>query len=88
LGEVEVPSSLHPALVQRYGSGALGILDPLRHAVVRTIKLGAHPEGFQIYGLGRKAFMNVPDAHKIAVVDLDSGRVLASWRAATSRTFP
>jgi hypothetical protein len=75
-------------VVVGYGSGGLAIIDPARRAVVRTIKLGAHPEGFQIDGEGRKAFVNVPDAHKISVVDLDSGRALASWRAAHAANFP
>jgi hypothetical protein len=75
-------------VVVGYGSGALAILDPVRRAVVRTIALGAHPEGFQIDGEGRKAFVNVPDAQKIAVLDLDSGRVLANWRAAYLANFP
>jgi DNA-binding beta-propeller fold protein YncE len=75
-------------VVVGYGSGALAILDPSRRAVVRSIKLGAHPEGFQIDGEGRKAFVNVPDAHKIVVVDLDLGRVLANWRAAHLANFP
>jgi DNA-binding beta-propeller fold protein YncE len=75
-------------VVVGYGSGALAILDPARRAVVRTIALGAHPEGFQIDDKGREAFVNLPDAHKIAVVDLDSGRVLANWRGALmSPTF-
>ena len=75
-------------VVVGYGSGALAILDPAQRAVIRTIKLGAHPEGFQIDGEGRKAFVNVPDAHKIVVLDLDSGRVLANWRAAHLANFP
>ena len=75
-------------VVVGYGSGALAVLDPASRAIVRTIKLGAHPESFQIEGQGRKAFVNVPDAHKIAVVDLDSGRALASWRAAHLANFP
>jgi DNA-binding beta-propeller fold protein YncE len=75
-------------IVIGYGSGALAILDPARRAVVRTIALGAHPEGFQIDGEGRKAFVNVPEAHKIVVVDLDSGRALTSWRAAHVANFP
>ena len=75
-------------VVVGYGSGALAVLDPARRAVVRTIKLNAHPEGFQIDGEGRKAFVNVPEAHKIAVVDLDSGQVLANWRAAHVANFP
>ena len=75
-------------VVVGYGSGALAIIDPARRAVVRTIALGAHPEGFQIDGEGRKAFVNVPEAHKIVVVDLGSGRVLANWRAAHLSNFP
>jgi hypothetical protein len=71
-----------------YGSGALAILDPARRAVVRTIALGAHPEGFQIDDKGREVFVNLPDAHKIDVVDLDSGRVLANWRGAHVSNFP
>ena len=75
-------------IVVGYGSGALAILDPARRAVVRTIKLSAHPEGFQIDPESRKAFVNVPGAHKIVVVDLDSGRTLASWRAGHLANFP
>jgi hypothetical protein len=75
-------------IVVGYGSGALAILDPTRRAVVRTIALGAHPEGFQIDGEGRKAFVNVPDARKIVAVDLDSGQLLASWRTAHLSNFP
>jgi hypothetical protein len=75
-------------VVVGFGAGALAILDPAHQAVVRTIALGAHPESFQIDGEGRKAFVNVPDAHKIVVVDLDSGQVLASWRAAHIANFP
>lgn len=75
-------------VVVGYGSGALAILDAARRTIVRTISVGAHPEGFQIDGEDRKAFVNVPDAHKIVVVDLDSGRALASWRAAHLANFP
>jgi DNA-binding beta-propeller fold protein YncE len=75
-------------IVVGYGSGALAILDPVRGAIVRTIALGAHPEGFQIDGEGRKAFANIPDAHKIVVTDLESGRVAASWRATHLSNFP
>jgi hypothetical protein len=32
--------------------------------------------------------VNVPDAHKIAVVDLNSGQVLANWRAVHLANFP
>jgi hypothetical protein len=75
-------------VVVGYGSGALAIVDPARRVVVRIIALAAHPEGFQIDGESRRAFVNVPDAHKIVVVDLDSGGVLANWRATHFSNFP
>src|SRR5262249_41804359 len=75
-------------VVVGYGSGALAIVDPAPRAVVRTIALAAHPEGFQIDDKRREAFVNLPDAHKIAVVDLDSGRVLANWRSVHVSNFP
>jgi len=56
---------------------ALAVIDPARRALVRSIPLPAHPEGFEAEG-GR-AFINLPDAGGIAVVDLDSGRELARW---------
>ena len=62
-----------------YGNGALAVLDPGSRAVVGETKLPAHPEGFQIDPAGR-VVVNVPDARQIAVVDLASGRQLASWR--------
>lgn len=34
------------------------------------VRLKAHPEGFQIDDTGARAFVNVPDAEEIAVVDL------------------
>jgi DNA-binding beta-propeller fold protein YncE len=75
-------------VVVGYGSGALAIIDPAGRAAVRSIALGAHPEGFQLDRVTRKALVNVPDAHKIVIVDLDSGRTLASWRAIHVANFP
>ena len=47
------------------GSGALAIIDPARRAVARTVGLSAHPKGFQVDNTGRKAFVNLLDAHSI-----------------------
>lgn len=67
-------------LVVGYGTGGLAVIDPTKAALVSRIPLPAHPEGFQIDpGTGR-AFVNVPDADQIAVVDMDAGRQIASWR--------
>jgi hypothetical protein len=56
---------------------ALAIIDPATHKLIKTIALPAHPEGFQLSG-GR-AFVNLPDAGGLAMVDLEAGRVLARW---------
>lgn len=64
-------------LVVGYGK-ALAVIDPIRHRVVRTIKLPAHPEGFQLDGA--RAYVNVPGAAGIVVVDLAEGRPVARWR--------
>jgi hypothetical protein len=62
-----------------YGSGGLALIDPVRHVKVADVRLPAHPEGFQIDpGTGR-AYVNIPDARQITVVDLDGRRVMATW---------
>ena len=65
-------------LVVGYGSGALGVIDPAARRLTTTIPLPAHPEGFQLDG--ERAYVNLPEAGQIAVVNLATGRVLASWR--------
>ena len=63
-----------------FGKGGLAIIDPDRRIVIGTVSLPAHPEGFQIEpGTGR-AFVNVPDAGQIAVVDLNRRQQLAAWK--------
>lgn len=66
-------------LVVGYGSGGLAILDPASASVLRTAKLAAHPEGFQLGPDAGRAFVNVPDARQVAVVDLAAGKQVASW---------
>ena len=66
-------------LVVGYGRGGLAVLDPASRSVVSTGRLPAHPEGFQLDPSTRRAFVNVPDAGQIAVVDLAAGKQVASW---------
>jgi len=63
-----------------YGSGGLAVLDPASRSFMSSIKLPAHPEGFQLDPSTRRAFVNVPDAGQVAVVDLTAGKQIASWR--------
>ena len=62
-----------------YGAGGLALIDPGSHAKLGDIRLAAHPEGFQIDPRTGLAYVNVPDAHHIAVVDLDARRLVATW---------
>ena len=63
-------------LVVGYGTGGLAIIDPTTHQLLKRIPLSGHPEAFAI--LGAKIFVNVPSRHRIAVVDMDQGRVVSS----------
>ena len=70
-------------LVVGYGAGALAVIDPAARRVTATIPLPAHPEGFQLDG--DRAFVNLPDAGRIAVADTATGAVLGSWPNAGMR---
>jgi hypothetical protein len=76
-------------LVVGYGGGALAVIDPKSRAVMGTVKLEAHPESFQLSPDGATAFVNVPDAHQIAVVDRAGGKQSAGWKTGDARAnFP
>ncbi len=76
-------------LVVGYGSGGLAMIDPTTAKSIGRIPLQAHPEGFQLEPANRRAFVNVPDARQIAVVDLAAARQTATWRLPDLRAnFP
>lgn len=62
-----------------YGSGALAVIDPATRSKVADIPVKAHPEGFQIDSGTGQIFVNVPDAHGIAVVDRASQKQTGKW---------
>lgn len=79
----------HGLAVVGYGSGGLALIDPATHAKVGDIRLPAHPEGFRIDPSSGRAYVNIPDARQIAVVDLDVRRVVATWPMHEARAnFP
>jgi YVTN family beta-propeller protein len=61
---------------------ALGVIDPVTLAVVRTVAVGGHPEAFELEGAGRRIFVNVPSERYVAVIDRDAGTMNAVWRLA------
>jgi hypothetical protein len=63
-----------------FGKGGLATIDPATKTKTGEIKLPAHPEGFQLGPRGGRAFVNLPDAHEIAVVDLAGSKPPTSWK--------
>jgi hypothetical protein len=62
-----------------YGDGALGVLDLATMKQAGGIRLGAHPESFQIEQHGPRIFVNVPDARQVAVIDREKQTVIGTW---------
>ncbi len=76
-------------IVVGYGEGGLAIIDPATRTKLQDIKLPGHPESFQIDAQSNRAYVNVPDARQIAVVDLAAGRQMASWTVpGLAQNFP
>jgi hypothetical protein len=72
-----------------YGSGALALIDVSARAKRGDIALKGHPESFQADPASPRVFVNVPDAHEVAVVDRAAGHQVASWSVPNAReNFP
>jgi DNA-binding beta-propeller fold protein YncE len=61
-----------------YGSGAIGAVE-LDGRRVGEVKLEGHPESFQLERNGSRIFVNVPDAHHIAVLDRAAIKLVTTW---------
>ena len=62
-----------------YGEGGLAAINLATRSKLQDIKLPGHPESFQIDPKSNRAFVNIPDAGQIAVIDLGAGRQVAKW---------
>ena len=72
-----------------FGSGALAAIDPMTAKVVGAARLAGHPESFQLERGGSRVFINVPDAHQVAVVDRSTMKISATWPLTTAGSnFP
>jgi hypothetical protein len=77
------------SVVVGYGSGALAVVDVATRTKRADVPLKAHPESFQIDPATQRAFVNLPDAHEIAVADLVAGRQTTRWTVPDVRSnFP
>jgi DNA-binding beta-propeller fold protein YncE len=74
-------------VVVGYGNGGLAILDPSTRDKIQNVPLKAHPESFQIDPDTGRIFVNLPDAHAIAVVDGRSGKQIANWTMNKAANF-
>jgi len=76
-------------VVVGYGKGALRFLAPETGEASGDVRLPGHPESFQLEAQGTRAFVNVPTAAQIAVVDRASHKVIGKWPLAqAARNFP
>ena len=77
------------SVVVGYGNGGLAVIDPMTLARTADIRLPGHPEGFQIEPTNGRAYVNVPNAQQITVIDLGTGRTESAWRVPSVRSnFP
>src|SRR5215469_515292 len=85
---VRVDEAAHEVWVG-YGSGALAVIDTASHHKIAEVSLKAHPESFRLEAPGQRIFVNIPDAHEIAVVDRSARKQIASWpNGPLSANFP
>jgi DNA-binding beta-propeller fold protein YncE len=73
---VDAPSK---RVIIGYGDGALAVLDAASRNRVENVRLKAHPESFQLDQSSGRIFVNLPDAHAVAVLDGESGKQVATW---------
>lgn len=72
-----------------YGSGGIAIIDAATMKQTASISLDGHPESFQLDKKQNRLYVNVPDAGKIQVADLTTGKVIANWKnTSASSNFP
>ncbi len=62
-----------------YGSGGLAAIDAQAMQTKFSVSLPEHPESFQLETGGQRAYVNVPGAGKIVVIDRATRSVVDSW---------
>jgi YVTN family beta-propeller protein len=70
-----------------YGDGALGFLSETGERLF-DVPLAGHPESFQIETAAGKVYVNVPEAHQVAVVDAEQRKVSETWPLSDGDNYP
>ncbi|MCU1298874.1 MAG: hypothetical protein JWO91_3152 [Acidobacteriaceae bacterium] len=69
-------------------AGAIGIVDASTNKRIdEGIRLGAHPESFQLQKSGPNIYVNLPDLNQIAVINRDT-HAIARWPVSLESNFP
>jgi DNA-binding beta-propeller fold protein YncE len=63
-----------------FGSGGIAVVNAPDAKQIRSIKLTAHPEAFELEKNGKRIFVNVPNSRHLAVIDRDKGQVINTWK--------
>ena len=63
-----------------FGSGGIAVVKAPDGKQIRSIKLSAHPEAFELEKAGKRIFVNVPNSRHVAVIDRDKNEVVATWK--------
>jgi DNA-binding beta-propeller fold protein YncE len=63
-----------------FGGGGIAVVNAVDGKQVGSIKLGAHPEAFQLEKNGSRIFVNVPNSRHVAVIDRNKSEVVARWK--------
>jgi hypothetical protein len=72
-----------------YGEGGIAVIDADTHKQIGDVKLPAHPESFQIDKKLNLLFVNLPNAHMVASVDLTRMQIINKWvRNVPTANFP
>lgn len=72
-----------------YGGGAIATINATAGLQSSNdIKLGGHPESFQVEKSGSRIFVNVPSTNSIAVADKGGDQVTSNWTPSASQNFP
>jgi hypothetical protein len=66
-------------MIVGYGEGALAVLDAVSGKRLSDIALAAHPESFQLDPASNRIYVNLPDAHRVSVVDRATGNEIGRW---------
>ncbi|HWB27949.1 MAG TPA: YncE family protein [Chitinophagaceae bacterium] len=72
-----------------YGDGGIAVIDAASMQQTVSIPVNGHPESFQLDSSGKKLYINVPDAHEIAIANIETASVTATWKnSGASGNFP